>query len=298
MLTSATLLHFGHFTTALCCSPLQLRDTRSVQALGKVPASLLTTGASAGPIWGYLSWGTPQRHHDPTSSIKHQQKTGKSCFWNPRLPFPPAAFPTPAIPGIRGTAGAAPSHDWEQELPPEHWPHTSTSGTTAHGSLCPPSHLQKRKPNNCRKYIFIPHNQRIREWDEEQQMQPCQVAGLAVPSPDPDFKHQGNHHWAKHSRKKLLFIPEKRWNCNAEETCSVLTQWSSREPAEHNTDSSGKTSLQRKKTFSFPSGKLHPMLALASWQASTQNRRAHSFLQRGDKKEPGQSLLGRTPRCN
>lgn len=36
--------------------------------------------------------------------------------------------------------------------------------------------------------------------------------------------------------RNLLFIPKKRWNCNAEETCSVLTQWSSREPAEHNTD--------------------------------------------------------------
>lgn len=72
------------------------------------------------------------------------------------------------------------------------------------------------------------------------------------------------------------------------------------EAAEHNTDFSGKTSLQRKKKNknTFPSGKLHPVLALASWQASTQNRWAHSFLQRGDKKEPGQSLSGRNPRCN
>lgn len=35
--------------------------------------------------------------------------------------------------------------------------------------------LAKRKPRNCRKHSFIPNNQRIREWDEKQQMQPCQV---------------------------------------------------------------------------------------------------------------------------
>lgn len=34
---------------------------------------------------------------------------------------------------------------------------------------------------NCRKYNFIPPNQRIREWDEEQQMQPCRGAVLLYP---------------------------------------------------------------------------------------------------------------------
>lgn len=137
--------------------------------------------------------GDPKGHRDRTSKKQEKKQLLKA-----KAAFSPCNFPQsqpqqflgseerleqpPAIPGSRNCL-------------------LSTDLTLPHQRLQLMDHfilflvsftLAKRKPRNCRKYSFIPHKRRIREWDEEQQLQPCRVADFAVSSPDPDFKHQPN----------------------------------------------------------------------------------------------------------
>lgn len=92
MLTSAVLLPFGGFHK----SPLLLPLGGS-----RLPAH------NRGLCWAHMGifvLGHPKGHHDPTSSFKHQQNTGKSSFGKAKLQLSPV--PNPAAPGIRGRAGA------------------------------------------------------------------------------------------------------------------------------------------------------------------------------------------------
>lgn len=103
MLTSAKLLHFGGFhNCTLLLAPAALGQP-GCPTPGKVPGSLSTAGWLWWASGGIFVLGHPKGHYDPTSSIKHQQKTGKSSFWKPKLPFPPAASLNPK-----------PSNSWDQ----------------------------------------------------------------------------------------------------------------------------------------------------------------------------------------
>lgn len=218
MLTSAVLLPFGGFHKCPLLLPL---------GGSRLPAH---NRGSAGPTWGSLS---PKGSPWPNQLLQTPAEQGKSSFGKPK------------------SQTQHQRKGWSRNCL------LSTDLTFPHHRLQVMQHfvlflvsftLAKRKPRNCRKYRFIPQNPR----DEEQQQQPWPGAGCAVSSADPDSEHQGNQHWAKPPWMKLLLIPKQRWNCHAEETCSVLTQSSSREPAEHNTDFSGKTSLQREKKTLIP----------------------------------------------
>lgn len=183
----------GDFTTALCCSPLQLWDSQGVQPLGRFRALCPQQGALLNV--GIFSWGTQRvtrTQPAPSSTSRKQEKAAfesQSCL-----------FPSP-----KGSNPLLGSEEWLVQPPAMTGSRNcllSTDLTFLHHRLQVMDHFvfllvsftrAKRKPRNCRKYSFIPHNHRIREWDEEQQMQPCQVAGSAVSSPDPDFQHQGNH---------------------------------------------------------------------------------------------------------
>lgn len=118
MLTSAMFLHFGAFHNCpLLLIPCSSGTFWVFNPWGNFP-SLFPTGDSAGPIWGYLSWGTQKGHHDPTSINRKQEK---AAFWKPKLPFPPEIFPNPEIPVIRGIAGSRSCPLSTELTPPHHY---------------------------------------------------------------------------------------------------------------------------------------------------------------------------------
>lgn len=122
MLTSAKLLHFGGFhNCTLLLTPAALGQPGGPTP-GKVPGSLSTAGGSDGPVEGYLSWGIQKVTMTQPAPSSNSRKQEKAAFENQSCLFPLqlSPIPNPATPGTGGRAGAAPSHEWEQELPPEH----------------------------------------------------------------------------------------------------------------------------------------------------------------------------------
>lgn len=123
--------------------PLQLWDVLGVQSLGKFPFSVPNRRL----CWANLGIFVLR---DPKGSPwpnQHQQKTGKSSFLKAKVAFSPWNFPKPRNSWDQ-------RNGWEQELPPEHWAHTSTSlQVMDHFILL---HTWKESQGIVEKYSFIP----------------------------------------------------------------------------------------------------------------------------------------------